>query len=63
MNQGNCIKCGLPMPYRRRDFICDDCRGMVPAVHLPMYDGVLPLYDRQLFGLRWHCRCREMFKI
>lgn len=27
------------------------------------YAGVLPLYDRQLFGLRWHCRVRGMFGV
>lgn len=28
-----------------------------------VYDGVLPLYDRQLFGIRWHCRVRGMFRV
>lgn len=28
-----------------------------------LYSGVLPLYQRQVFGLRWHCRVRRMFNV
>ena len=38
-------------------------RAMANGGPVPLlYDGVQSVYERQKFGLRWHCRVRGMFR-